>query len=163
MSTDPNLAPTFGVLHNMQKISHREDSQLESIQLTLPISRRAQQVIVPTSVIAAQPTKLSAIKLCMQASGLQDKEICDALGIDCGHFSRVLKGDAYFPNNKEHALMDLCGNEIPLQWDALRRGKELKPLLSTLEQENDELRRQLAEKSRENELMVRLWKETRAA
>lgn len=117
---------------------------------------------MPSEVIGAQPTKTAAIRLCIQASGLDDKEIALALDIDPGQLSKVLKGNGNFPNNKEHALMDLCGNEIPLLWDAMKRGKELKPLLSTLEQENAELRRQLAETQREKATIVQTLREIRA-
>lgn len=126
------------------------------------MSRHAQSVVMPPEVIAAQPTKIAAIRLCIQASGLQDSEIALALDIDPGQLSKLLKGNGNFPNNKEHALMDLCGNEIPLLWDAMKRGKELKPLLSAVEQENVELRRELAEARREKTALIQTLREIRA-
>jgi hypothetical protein len=123
-------------------------------QLELPLSKRAKPVPIPDSVIAAQPSKIAAIKLCISSSGLDDKEIAGVLEIDSGHWSRMMSNAAYFPNNKEQALMDLCGNDIPLRWDAFRRGYELKPLRSELERENEELRTLLAQKEREHELIV---------
>jgi hypothetical protein len=148
----------------MRKFSHGEDRQLKSAALTqieLPISRRARSACVPREVIAVQPTKIAAIKLCIQASGLEEKEVCSALDIDSGHFARMMSGQAYFPNNKEHALMDLCGNEIPLEWDALRRNKELKPLRSDLEQRLEDVLRENEELRKERDITIRLWKETR--
>lgn len=146
------------------KISPKEGSQLKSdalTQLELPIAPRCIQVRIAAEIIAAQPTKLAAIKLCIQASGLNDKTIGAALDIDSGHMARMLNGQAGFPNNKEHALMDLCGNEIPLEWDAMKRGKELKPLLSTVEQQLQAERAARLEAERQLEIIKRFVKETR--
>lgn len=70
---------------------------------------------------------LGALNLCMNTSGLEDKEIYMALDIDPGHFSNIRKGKpgANFPPNKLNDLMNLCGNEIPLTWMAHSRGKGL--------------------------------------
>lgn len=63
----------------------------------------------------------------MDVSGLEDKEIYAALGIDSGHFSNIRKGKSgvHFPTNKLDDLMTMCRNEIPLVWQALKRGKGL--------------------------------------
>lgn len=77
--------------------------------------------------IGKRQNLLSAINLCIEVSGLDDKEIGLALGIDAGHLSNIRKGKGgcNFPTNKLDDLMTLCGNEIPLQWQALKRGKGL--------------------------------------
>ncbi len=66
-------------------------------------------------------------------------------------FSKCKSGIAHFPPNKLRKLMDICGNRIPLRWLALHEGFELRPLLSTIEQElaaerktNEELKTKLA-------------------
>lgn len=91
----------------------------------LPLARRADESPVSLAVVKAQSTMTRAIALCVQASGLDDKEVCLSLGIDAGHWSRISKGDAHFPTNKLNDLMDLCGNEAPLMWLAHSRGKGL--------------------------------------
>lgn len=113
-------------------------------QLELPMSRRATKSTVDQAVIAAQSSMTSAINLCISISGLDDKEVCRTLSIDAGHWSRIRKGEAHFPIDKLDDLINLCGNEIPLQWWALKRGYELKPIRSALE-------RQLLEKDIEIE------------
>lgn len=87
--------------------------------------RVPEQEEVSISSIAKRPTLLSAINYCIEVSSLDDKEIALALGIDAGHFSNIRKGKTgcHFPTNKLDDLMTLCGNEIPLIWQALKRGK----------------------------------------
>lgn len=78
---------------------------------------------------------MAAIKLCMQASGKSDKQICMHLKIDAGHWSNVMRGNGHFPPEKLNALMDFCGNEIPLTWLAWSRGKGLVMLESEAERQ----------------------------
>jgi len=85
-----------------------------------------QQVeAVTADVIFKQPDMLSALKLALQVSGREEKEIYLPLGIDKAQWSRILSGHAHFPINKWTQLFDLLGNEIPLIWLAYRRGKGL--------------------------------------
>ena len=97
-------------------------------QADLPLARRPDQVSVPIETIMRRKCFLGAINLCVEVSGLDDKEIHITLEIDAAQWSRIRKGDAHFPPNKLERLMDLCGNEIPLEWLAHRRGKELREL-----------------------------------
>lgn len=112
-------------------------------QGVLPLARTPAKVVVPIEIIARQPNLMGAINLCINTSGLDDKEICATLEIDAGHWARVRKGDAHFPPNKIDDLMNLCNNEIPLQWQAQKRGQALIRLMSEVELENIELRRKL--------------------
>lgn len=96
----------------------------------LAVARRATDQGLPMSQVTAQKTLISAVALCVQVSGLDDKEIYLTLGIDAGHWSRIMKGDAHFPLNKLNDLMNLCGNEAPLLWLAHSRNYELKILRS---------------------------------
>lgn len=91
----------------------------------LALARRADESSVSMPLVAAQKCMAKAIALCVQASGLDDKEIYLSLEIDAGHWSRIVKGDAHFQVNKLCQLMDLCGNEAPLMWLAHARGKGL--------------------------------------
>lgn len=96
---------------------------------------------------------LAAIALCVQAAGLQDKEVYLQLGIDAGHWSRIVKGDAHFPLDRLGALMDICGNESPLVWLAHSRGYELKPLESEMQRELRETEEALQRERAENRLL----------
>ena len=105
-------------------------------------------------LIRRQKTFINAIALCTQLSGLDDKEIYMTLGIDAGHWSRIVKGDAHFPVNKIDDLMTLCGNEAPLKWLAHKRGYGLQLLKTEAERRIEELEFQL-----QKETERRMWAE----
>jgi len=85
------------------------------------------------SLVAKQPSFLSAINLCVDLSGFSDDEIAKDLEIAIAQFSRIRKGSAHFPPNKIMQLMDYCGNEVPLQWLAIKRHYQLMPTMSAME------------------------------
>jgi predicted XRE-type DNA-binding protein len=102
-------------------------------QGVLPLARSPRAVQeVTDEVISRKKDLMAAINLCIDISGLENKEIAIALGIDAGHFSNIRAGktNCHFPTNKLDDLMSLCGNEIPLQWQAMKRGKGLHMLES---------------------------------
>lgn len=110
--------------------------------------RTAQPVSL--DVIYRQPDRLSAIKLAVQVSGLDEKQIYMALGLDKASWSKIMSGQFNFPTNKEEQFYDIVGNEIPLIWLAYRRGKGLHDLedakdktIRELQQSNDDLRREI--------------------
>lgn len=117
-------------------------------QPELPLSRRATVQAVPVELIAKRKTLLSAVNLCCDLSGLDDKEIYLALGIDAGHFSNLRKGNGHFPTDKIVPLMDLCGNEAPLIWLANHRGYGL-VLLKTEAERRAEAAEERAAKAEE--------------
>lgn len=80
---------------------------------------------VPIEFVKACKDELAALNLCMNLSNLSDEAIRDALGIDKGHFSRLRKGRGNFPANKRVAVMELCGNRAPVQYEAWRMNCEL--------------------------------------
>ena len=80
---------------------------------------------VPIEFIKACKSELEALNLCMNLSNMSDEAIRDHLAIDKGHFSRIRKGRGNFPPNKRVALMQLCGNLAPVQYEALRMGYAL--------------------------------------
>ena len=92
---------------------------VEQGRLPLPMP---DAVPVDIKVIAARTTFMAAVLLCIQISGKSDKQVCKTLGIDAGHWSNMMKGHGHFPPDKINALMDYCGNEIPLLWLAQSRG-----------------------------------------
>lgn len=69
---------------------------------------------------------LEAVHLCIQMSrGLKHYALADALGIDRGHWTRMMTGHAHFPLNKLSDLMARCGNYAPLQWLAIDNGQDI--------------------------------------
>lgn len=102
-------------------------------QGTLPLARRVTPTDVSVETILKRRDLLGAINLMFDASGLEDKEIYGALDIDPGHFSNIRKGRGHFPINKLNEAMDLCQSEIPLIWQAHKRGKGIHMLESEAE------------------------------
>lgn len=85
---------------------------------------RTPQPVAP-ELVAACRHRLDAIRLCIQLSGYSQETICEQLGIDRGHLSRILSGRAYFPDTQTIELMQLCGNIAPLQFEAQTLGWQL--------------------------------------
>lgn len=132
-------------------------------QGVLPLVRKADPVDVPLELVVKQPTLAAAIALCVQASGLEEKEVYLALEIDAGHWTRIMKGDAHFPVNKLNMLMDLCGNEAPLMWLANSRGYGLVMLQSEAERRAAEAEHALEKEREKNQLLERLLLGKKAA
>lgn len=83
----------------------------------------APWVNVDPAVIARQNSMLAAVKHCISLAGLEGKELYLELGIDAGHWSKIMAGkQAHFPIDKLTDLMTMCGNEAPLIWLVLNRG-----------------------------------------
>lgn len=81
--------------------------------------------LVAADLLAVCKNRLDAIRLCVQLSRLSNEVICDRLGIDPGHFTRMMQGRAWFPDSKSVLLMQVCGNYAPLQYEAMACGFEL--------------------------------------
>lgn len=65
---------------------------------------------------------LDAVHLCIHLSKLPHYVIAGKLGIDRGHWTRMMQGQAHFPTNKLQLLMEVCRNFAPLQWLAKSSG-----------------------------------------
>lgn len=81
--------------------------------------------MAPAELVARCKDRLEAIQLCVQLSRLSNERICEALGIDRGHWTRMMQGRAWFPDPLSVSLMRLCGNLAPLQYEAQALGYEL--------------------------------------
>jgi hypothetical protein len=122
----------------------------------LPLARKADRVDIPLDLVIRQPTLAAAISLCVQASGLEEKEVYLPLEIDAGHWTRIMKGDAHFPVNKLNPLMNMCGNEAPLMWLANSRGYGLVVLKTESERRAEAAERALAEERSKVKLLTDL-------
>jgi len=102
-------------------------------QSTLGPQRQLPGMLAPMPVpamvepqwLASCDSLLAAIHLCIHLSRLPHYAIAERLGIDKGHWTRMMQGQAHFPTNKLIDLMNLCGNYAPMQWLALATGFEL--------------------------------------
>ena len=86
---------------------------------------------------------LDAIHLCIHMSRLPHYAIAQRLGVDKGHWTRMMQGQAHFPTNKLKMLMEMCGNYAPMQWLAASTGFEL--FEDAKAKRREELQRELAE------------------
>lgn len=115
---------------------------------------RTAQPVSP-DVIYRQPDRLSAIKLAVQVSGLDEKQIYMALGLDKATWSKIMSGRFNFPTNKEEQFYDVVGNEIPLIWLAFRRGKGLHDLEDAKDARIRELETRVADQRKEIDTLVK--------
>lgn len=127
--------------------------EVRSMDRQLPLVEKGDPVAVDPALVCRQKSLLAAIGLCMQAAGLSEKEVYLPLGIDPSHWTRITKGDAHFPLDRLGPLMDLCGNEAPLEWPAYSRGYELRPLETEMQRRAREAEEALAAERAENKLL----------
>lgn len=116
---------------------------------------RDQKKEVSLDVILACKTFKESLKLCKSISGLEDKQICMTLDIDAGQWARIFGTGGHFPENKLIHFMVLCGNKVPLVWLAYSCGYTLHHLKTELEQQLEDLRKQLIEKDKEIEILAK--------
>lgn len=82
-------------------------------------------ILVDESLLRMCRHRLDAIRLCVQLSNYTHETIAQNLGIDKGHFSRIMQGKAWFPDSKSIDLMTMCGNYAPMQYEAMVTGFQL--------------------------------------
>ncbi len=80
---------------------------------------------VREDIIAQCDTLLDAIHICIQLSKYTHTTVAKKLGIDPGHWTRMMQGRAHFPTNKIKALMQVCRNMAPLQWLNMQMGQQM--------------------------------------
>lgn len=80
---------------------------------------------VREDIISQCDTLLDAIHICIQLSKYTHTTVAKKLGIDPGHWTRMMQGGAHFPTNKIKALMEVCRNYAPLQWLNLHMGMQM--------------------------------------
>jgi hypothetical protein len=86
------------------------------------LSNVKEPVMVDLALLNHCKNRLDAIRLCVQLSNYSNEVVCENLGIDKGHFSRIMQGKAHFPDSKSVDLMMLCGNYAPMQYEVMRTG-----------------------------------------
>ena len=104
----------------------RQGNSSECVQTQIPIlSAIPAPNTVDPDVIDHCQNALDSVRLCVHLSNFSHERICDALGIDRGHWSRIMQGRAHFPTNKLVDLQRLCGNTAPTQYLAAQFGWQL--------------------------------------
>ncbi|KTT15842.1 hypothetical protein [Pseudacidovorax intermedius] len=124
-------------------------SSLED-QAELPLARKPNPVRFPAELVRSKKTAAAAFTLACDASGLEDKEIYLALGIDAGYFSNIKKGKATLQADKVKDFCQLVENTIYVEWHAYQVGHALVLLKSEAE------RRAEVEKKRADDAEMKL-------
>ena len=107
------------------------------------------------------PNMTEAIRCCIRVARLTDKQVYLELGIDAGHWSRMIKNQAYFPHDRLLELMNICGNDVPLQWLANQRGYELRLAQSSFEEILAKERKEKEEVERKLDFLIDVLKKAK--
>lgn len=83
---------------------------------------RTRPKLVEWALIAKCEDEIAALQLCVQLSRYQFDTLAFKLGIDKGHFTRIMQGHGHLPARKRTQLMSICGNLAPAQFDCLKFG-----------------------------------------
>jgi hypothetical protein len=81
--------------------------------------------LVDEQLIAQCQDARDALRLCAALSDFTHETICDHVGVDKGHWSRMMQGRAHFPIHKLPMLERFCGNYCVTQFLARQQGFEL--------------------------------------
>ena len=111
--------------------------------------------------ILKQPNFHAALMLCARESGLVDKQIYGPLGLNAAQWSRIVHKHMHFPPDLVPQFMDICGNQIPLRWLAMTHGYDLKRKQLQIEQENQDLRQEVADLKRDKQTILEFAKNLR--
>jgi hypothetical protein len=128
--------------------------QLDFIGKTAP---NVEEVSI--AQVRRRPTLARAIVLAQEVSGLEDKQVYDAIGIDASFWTRIKNGKASLPpqGNGLNRYMDVVRNEVPLIWLNESRGYDwstIRKHRNDLERENERLRQELADRDRAIGLII---------
>lgn len=133
-----------------------KDLQRHDGQVELALLRRAEHNEVPIEMIRRQKSSGAAFALACQSSGLEDKEIYGALGLDAGYFSRIKKGEATLQADLVQAFCDMVGNTIYAEWLAYQLGCTLVQIKSEAERRAEIAEERARAAEAENKLMKQL-------
>jgi hypothetical protein len=125
-------------------------------QAELPLARPAQRCSIPIELVRQQRTAAAAFTLACSVSGLEDKEIYMAIGVDAGYFSNIKKGKATLQADLMAPFCRVVGNTIFLEWQAFQLGCTLVMIKSEAARLLDEERTRREAMEAENRLMREL-------
>jgi hypothetical protein len=125
------------------------NAQVEQLEL---IGR--QRVAIPDDYQQQTALKCKsrthALRKCVELANFEyPKEVFLPLGIDQGQWSRIWAGTAHMDPDLLFPLMDICGNDVPVRYDAFMRGyDDLKRKPTDLEKRVYDLEAENAHKDR---------------
>lgn len=119
-------------------------------------------VEIADELVRELPDLRAAILACIKVSGLPLKAVAYDTGIEYSHLSKMVKGNSadprHFPPEKIDLLQDVCGNEIPLRWQMLRRGYPSPGEIRRMEAELARLRSELGKVRESAQQVVNVFK-----
>ncbi len=127
-------------------------------QSELALARRPQQVPVPVELVCAKKTAGAAFTLACDTSGLDDKEIYMALGIDAGTFSRIKSGTNTLNADRLREFCAVVGNTIFPEWLARQIGCTLVLLKTEAERRAEEAEARAMEAEKKVALLMDLMR-----
>lgn len=122
----------------------------------MPLAREPMKAAVPIEMVRAQKTSAAAFTLACSVSGLEDKEIYLALGIDAGYFSNIKKGKATLQADLVAQFCSLVGNTIYPEWAAYQVGCTLVVIKTEAERRAEAAEARAIAAEAENKLMRQL-------
>jgi len=125
-------------------------------QYELALARSPERYAVPLEMIRAQKTAAAAFTLATSISGLEDKEIYMALGIDAGYFSNIKKGKATLQADLVAQFCKVVGNTIYPEWGAYQIGCTLVVIKTEAERRAEEAEERAKAAEAENRLLRQL-------
>lgn len=125
-------------------------------QYELALARTPERGAVPVEVIRAQKTAAAAFTLATSISGLEDKEVYMALGIDAGYFSNIKKGKATLQADLVAQFCKVVGNTIYPEWGAYQIGCTLVVIKTEAERRAEEAEERAKAAEAENRLLRQL-------
>lgn len=125
-------------------------------QSELILTRAPNRVLVPIELVRTKKSAGAAFTLACDASGLDDKEIYLAIGIDPGYFANIKKDKATLQGNLVERFCEVVGNTIYLEWLAFRVGCTLVLIQTEAERRAAEAIARARELEKENRLLREL-------
>lgn len=115
-----------------------------------------QQATTDEMIMARCKSLTGAIDYCIEVSPYERQEVAFRMKIDSGHLNRMLNpnDNMNFPPDRIDELMEICGNLIPLRFQALKRRHGIHRLRSSVEEENEVLRAMLREKEQKESAIM---------
>lgn len=97
-----------------------------------------------------------SFRFCAQLAGLEDKQAAAIVGVDKATWSKILSGNAAFPQQKYEYFMRKCGNAAPLQVLARSCGYTLRPLESEFQRQLRIANEEIEQLKKENQMLERI-------
>jgi transcriptional regulator with XRE-family HTH domain len=137
----------------MAQLDNPKSTELHSGQREIPILAITKAPVeLDWALIAKCNDEQDALLLCVHMSRLSNEEIARRLGIDKSHWTRIMQGRGNLPARKRTPLMSICGNIAPIQYEAMRFGRQLKE--HDVEREEQELLSRLARVQAQKKIMA---------